>query len=208
MAKVIWKGSTLLAPMPAALVTCGTLEKPNILTVAWTGIINTQPPKTYISIRPERFSYPLIRESGEFVINMTTKSLVAATDFCGVRSGRDTDKFAACGLNVEPASQLNCPVLVQSPLSLECRISDVLELGSHHMMLADIVAVNVDERLISASGKLELNRAELIAFAHGAYYELGKQLGTFGYTVAKNSGATQGKAKKSFKQTGKSKKGN
>ena len=196
MAKLNWKGSTLLAPLPAALITCGTLEKPNILTVAWTGIINTQPPKTYISIRPERFSYPLIRDSGEFVINLTTKTLVAAADFCGVRSGRDTDKFAACGLDAEPATQLSCPMLSQSPVSLECRVTNVLELGSHHMMLADIVAVNVDESLIAKSGKLQLDRAELIAFAHGAYYELGRQLGTFGYTVAKkprakNTGPTK-----------------
>ena len=197
MAKLNWKGSTLLAPLPAALITCGTLEKPNILTIAWTGIINTQPPKTYISIRPERFSYPLIRDSGEFVINLTTKPLVAAADFCGVRSGRDTDKFATCGLDAEPATQLNCPMLSQSPVSLECRVTNVLELGSHHMMLADIVAVNVDESLISKSGKLELDRAELIAFAHGAYYELGRQLGTFGYTVAKKTRTTNAGSTKS-----------
>lgn len=185
MPKQIWKGSTLLAPMPAVLVTCGTSDAPNVFTVAWTGIINTQPPKTYISVRPERFSYPLIRESGEFVINLTTRRLLRAVDFCGVRSGYDTDKFAACGLTAEPASQLRCPLLAESPLSLECRVTQVLELGSHHMLLADIVAVNADESLISESGKLQLNHADLIAFAHGAYYELGRQLGTFGYSVAK-----------------------
>lgn len=191
MAKQIWKGSTLLAPMPAALVTCGTLDAPNIFTVAWTGIVNTQPPKTYISVRPERFSYALIRESGEFVINLTTRRLLHAVDFCGVRSGRDTDKFAVCGLTAEPASQLTCPMLAESPLSLECRITDLLELGSHHMMLADIVAVNADEALITSSGKLQLDRADLIAFAHGAYYELGRQLGTFGYSVAKKKPAAR-----------------
>lgn len=187
MAKQIWKGSTLLAPIPAALITCGTLDAPNIFTVAWTGIVNTQPPKTYISVRPERFSYPLIRESGEFVINLTTKHLLRAVDFCGVRSGRNTDKFAVCGLTAEPASQLNCPMLSESPLSLECRVTDVLELGSHHMLLADIVAVNADQALLSESGKLRLDHADLIAFAHGAYYELGRQLGTFGYSVAKKA---------------------
>lgn len=189
MAKQTWKGSTLLAPVPAALITCGTLDAPNVFTVAWTGIVNTQPPKTYISVRPERFSYPLIRQSGEFVINLTTRRLLRAVDFCGVRSGRDTDKFALCGLTAEPASQLACPMLAESPLSLECRVTDVLELGSHHMMLADIVAVNADEALISESGKLQLNHADLIAFAHGAYYELGRQLGTFGYSVAKKPAA-------------------
>lgn len=196
MAKQTWKGSTLLAPMPAALVTCGTLDAPNIFTVAWTGIVNTQPPKTYISVRPERFSYPLIRQSGEFVINLTTRRLLHAVDFCGVRSGRDTDKFSMCSLTAEPASQLSCPLLAESPLSLECRVTDVLELGSHHMLLADIVAVNADEALIAESGKLQLNHAELIAFAHGAYYELGRQLGTFGYSVAKKTAAKKGRPTK------------
>lgn len=196
MAKQTWKGSTLLAPVPAALVTCGTLDAPNVFTVAWTGIVNTQPPKTYISVRPERFSYPLIRQSGEFVINITTRRLLRAVDFCGVRSGRDTDKFALCSLTAEPASQLSCPMLAESPLSLECRVTDVLELGSHHMMLADIVAVNVDEALIAESGKLQLSHADLIAFAHGAYYELGKQLGTFGYSVAKKPAAKKGRFSK------------
>lgn len=187
MSKQTWKGSTLLAPMPATLVTCGTLDAPNIFTVAWTGIINTQPPKTYISVRPERFSYPLIRQSGEFVINLTTRGLLRAVDFCGVRSGRDTNKFAECKLTAEPASKISCPLLAESPLSLECRVTDVLELGSHHMILADIVAVDVDEALIAESGKLRLNDADLIAFAHGAYYELGRQIGTFGYSVAKKT---------------------
>ena len=193
MAKQSWKGSTLLAPIPAALVTCGTLDAPNVFTVAWTGIVNTQPPKTYISVRPERFSYPLIRQSGEFVINISTRRLLRAVDFCGVRSGRDTDKFALCNLTAEPASQLSCPMLAESPLSLECRITDVLELGSHHMMLADIVAVNADESLLAENGKLQLNHADLIAFAHGAYYELGQQLGTFGYSVAKKPLAKKGR---------------
>lgn len=199
MAKQSWKGSTLLAPIPAALVTCGTLDAPNVFTVAWTGIVNTQPPKTYISVRPERFSYPLIRQSGEFVINITTRRLLRAVDFCGVRSGRDTDKFALCNLTAEPASLLSCPMLAESPLSLECRITDVLELGSHHMMLADIVAVNADESLLAENGKLQLNHADLIAFAHGAYYELGRQLGTFGYSVAKKPLSKKGR---SFKNGG------
>lgn len=196
MSKQTWKGSTLLAPMPATLVTCGTLDAPNIFTVAWTGIVNTQPPKTYISVRPERFSYPLIRQSGEFVINLTTRQLLRAVDFCGVRSGRDTDKFSVCGLTAEAASQLSCPMLAESPVSLECRVTDVLELGSHHMMLADIVAINADEALIAENGKLQLNHADLIAFAHGAYYELGRQLGTFGYSVAKKTAAKKGRPAK------------
>ena len=187
MAKQSWKGSTLLGPLPPVLVSCGTLEKPNILTIAWTGIINTHPPKTYISIRPERFSYPLIKESGEFVINLPTKPLVRAVDFCGVRSGKDTDKFEKCSLHAEPATKISCPMIAESPLSLECKVTDEIPLGTHNMLLADIVAVNADESLLDKSGKLDMGRAQLIAFAHGAYYELGKQLGTFGYSVEKKS---------------------
>ncbi|MEG0854450.1 MAG: flavin reductase family protein [Angelakisella sp.] len=166
-------------------MTCGNIEKPNVFTVAWTGIINTIPPKTYISVRPERYSYDLIRESGEFVINLTTKDLVRATDFCGVRSGRNTDKFAEMKLNAEPTTQLSCPMLVESPVCLECRVTDMLELGSHHMFLADIVAVDVDEKLLDSTGKLRLDRCELLAFAHGEYYGLGERLGSFGYSVRK-----------------------
>ncbi|MBP0981166.1 MAG: flavin reductase family protein [Oscillospiraceae bacterium] len=194
MAKQSWKGSTLLGPLPPVLVSCGTLEKPNILTIAWTGIINTHPPKTYISIRPERFSYPLIKESGEFVINLPTKPLVRAVDFCGVRSGKDTDKFEKCSLHAEPATKISCPMIAESPLSLECKVTDEIPLGTHNMLLADIVAVNADESLLDKSGKLDMGRAQLIAFAHGAYYELGKQLGTFGYSVEKNSTQKRKKA--------------
>lgn len=185
MSKQCWKGSTLLGPIPPTLVTCGSVEKPNILTVAWTGIINTIPPKTYISLRPERYSYDIITQSGEFVINLPTVSLVRAVDYCGVRSGRDTDKFAAMGLTTEPAFQLGCPMLEESPVCLECKVTDRLELGSHHMLLADIVAVNVDEKLLDSSGKLHLDKAKLLAFAHGDYYALGERLGSFGYSVRK-----------------------
>lgn len=194
MAKQSWKGSTLLGPLPPVLVSCGTLEKPNILTIAWTGIINTHPPKTYISIRPERFSYPLIKESGEFVINLPTKPLVRAVDFCGVRSGKDTDKFEKCSLHAEPATKISCPMIAESPLSLECKVTDEIPLGTHNMLLADIVAVNADESLLDKTGKLDMGRAQLIAFAHGAYYELGKQLGTFGYSVEKKSTQKRKKA--------------
>lgn len=194
MAKQSWKGSTLLGPLPPVLVTCGSIEKPNILTIAWTGIINTHPPKTYISIRPERFSYPLIKESGEFVINLPTKPLVRAVDFCGVTSGRNTDKFEKCSLHAEPASQTGCPMLMESPLSLECRVTDEIPLGTHNMLLADIVAVNADESLLDKSGRLNMEKAQLIAFAHGAYYELGRQLGTFGYSVEKKSTQKRRKA--------------
>lgn len=206
MAKQSWKGSTLLGPLPPVLVTCGSIEKPNILTIAWTGIINTHPPKTYISIRPERFSYPLIKQSGEFVINLPTKPLVRAVDFCGVTSGKNTDKFEKCSLHAEPASQISAPMLAESPLSLECRVTDEIPLGTHNMLLADIVAVNADESLLDADGRLDMSRAQLIAFVHGAYYELGKELGRFGYSVEKKSTQRRRKALNQSKTKGDGKK--
>lgn len=185
MEKQIWSGGALLAPVPPVLVTCGTMAKPNILTVGWTGIINTVPAKTYISIRPERYSYSMIRESGEFVINLPTADMARAVDFCGVRSGRQTDKFAANGLIPQPAAEVVCPILAQSPLSLECRIFEQMDLGSHTMFLADIIAVDVQSDLIDSAGKLHLDRAGLLAYAHGEYFALGKKLGSFGFSVRK-----------------------
>lgn len=185
MGKIVWKGGTLLAPAPPALVSCGTLEHPNLLTVAWTGIVNTHPPMTYISIRPERYSYPLIRESGEFVINLTPASLIRAADFCGVRSGRDLDKWEACKLTPAPASALSAPLVQECPLSLECRVKQILPLGTHDMFLSEIAAIDLDETLIDKNGRLDLAKAGLAAFAHGEYFELGKCIGTFGFSVRK-----------------------
>lgn len=185
MSKAQWRGATLLAPVPAVMVSCGTIEESNILTIAWTGIINSNPPKTYISIRPERYSYKVIKETGEFVINLTTSSLVRATDFCGVRSGRDFDKFEKMALTKESAVHLNCPMIEESPVNLECRVTEIIPLGSHDMFLADILAVNVDEQYLDERGKLHLDKAQLISYAHGEYFELGKKLGSFGYTVRK-----------------------
>lgn len=185
MSKVQWKGGALLAPVPPVLVTCAAGEQQNVFTVAWTGIINTNPPKTYISVRPSRFSYGLIAESGEFVINLTTSSLVRAADSCGVFTGRKVDKFKKLHLTPEPASQVRCPALAESPMSLECRVTDRIPLGTHEMFLADIVAVDVDEKLLDRDGKLHLERADLLAYAHGDYFTLGKRLGSFGFSVKK-----------------------
>lgn len=185
MAKIQWKGGALLAPVPPALVTCGLGEEINVLTVAWTGIVNTQPPKTYISVRPSRHSHRLIRESGEFVINLTSAELVRAADWCGVHTGKKVNKFERCHLTPSSASEVGCPLLAESPLSLECRVTDVISLGSHDMFLADIVAVDVEESLVGKDGKLHLERANLVAYAHGDYYELGRRLGSFGFAVAK-----------------------
>ncbi len=186
MSKINWKGSTLLSPVPPTMVSCGDIDgENNIITIAWTGIINSQPPKTYISVRPQRHSYNMIKESGEFVINLTTVPLARAADYCGVYTGAKVDKFEKCKLTRERASQVKCPMIAESPLSLECKVTDVVELGSHHMFLADIVAVNVAEEYIGEDGKLCLERAELCAYAHGDYFALGKKLGKFGFSAAK-----------------------
>ena len=192
MAKTKWRGGTLLAPVPPALVTCKDGDRENVLTVAWTGIVNSDPPKTYISVRPSRYSYEIIKNSGVFAINLTTKALVRAADWCGVRTGAKLDKFERCRLLREKANEIDCPILADSPLVLECRVTDVIPLGSHDMFLADIVAVDVDEALVDESGKLHLDRAGLVAYSHGEYFELGKRLGKFGYAVAKKK-KTQGK---------------
>lgn len=185
MGRKILAPGTLLSPLPAVMVTCGTKEKANILTIAWTGIINTRPPMTYISVRPSRHSYGIIKESGEFVINLTTSKLVRETDFCGVRSGRDMDKAAKCGLHLEDASSVSAPIISESPLSLECRVKEICPLGSHDMFIADIVAINADERYIDSKGKINLQQAGLMAYSHGEYFSLGRKLGEFGYSVAK-----------------------
>ena len=185
MAKIKWRGGALIAPVPPAMVSCGNMEKSNIITVAWTGITNTVPPKTYISVRPSRYSYNLIKESGEFVINLTTSELIKRADYCGIYTGAKVDKFAKCGLDKVEASEVACPIIAQSPLSLECKVTDIIELGSHHMFMADIVAVDVDDSLVDAKGKLHLERAGLAAFAHGEYFELGKKIGYFGISADK-----------------------
>ncbi len=185
MAKQIWKGSTLLAPVPPTLVSCGTVDQPNVLTVAWAGVINTQPPRVGISIRPERHSYGLIKDSGEFVINLPTVPLLRAVDWCGVRSGRDYDKFREMGLTAAAASAVSAPLVEESPLNLECKVFQVIPLGSHDLFLADVAAIQVDESLVDSTGKLRLDKANLLAYAHGQYFSLGDVLGTFGYSVRK-----------------------
>lgn len=196
MAKVEWKGGALLAPLPPALVTSGTLEKPNVCTVAWCGILATRPPKTYISLRPERLTYELVRAGGEFVINLPTAALARAVDRCGVKSGREEDKLDVCRLTPLPAFQVAPPLIAQSPLSLECRLTGTQPLGSHDMLLADIVAVAAEDTLIDAGGRLQLEKAGLLAYAHGGYFKLGEQLGTFGFSVRKRSSKNTSKRKK------------
>lgn len=187
MAKQVWRGGNMLYPLPAVMVSCADASgASDIVTVAWTGTICTNPPMLYVSIRPERASYRLIRESGEFVVNLTTRRLQRACDWCGVRSGRDYDKWVECGLTPAPAAKLElAPVIAESPVNIECKVTEVKELGSHHMFLASVEAVQVDESLVDVRGRLDLARAGLTAYSHGEYFELGQRLGTFGYSVRK-----------------------
>jgi len=186
MSKKVWEPCSILSPVPAVLVTVRDKDgRPNVLTVAWAGTVCSKPAMVSISVRKERFSHHILTETGEFVINLTTKKLLRATDYCGVRSGRDEDKFAAMHLLTEDAVAVKAPLLTDSPVNIECRVEKVLELGSHDMFLARVEKVDVDERCLDEEGKLSLEKAGLIAYAHGAYHELGKVLGTFGYSVKK-----------------------
>ena len=185
MSKLIWKPGNLIAPVPAAMVSCGTMEKPNIITIAWTGNVSSSPAKVSISVRPERYSYGLIKESGEFVLNLTTAALVRAADFCGVRSGREVDKFAQLGLTPLPAREVACPLVGESPVNLECRVCDIIPLGSHDLFLADVLAVHVEEELVDDHRRLRMDQCHLAAYAHGEYFALGKKVGSFGFSVRK-----------------------
>ena len=181
-----WKAGTMISPVPAVMVSCGDIDgEKNIITIAWTGTICSEPAMCYISVRPERHSYDMIRRSGEFVINLTTEALARATDWCGVRSGKDFDKFEYCGLTAERCKNISAPAIQESPVNIECRVKQIIPLGSHDMFIADIVAVDVDEKLLDERGKLHLERAGLAAYAHGDYFELGKKIGNFGFSVAK-----------------------
>lgn len=185
--KQSWKPGTMIYPLPAVLVSCGaTPDEYNIFTVAWTGTVCTNPPMCYISVRPERHSYEIIKRTGEFVINLTTKRLARATDWCGVRSGRDYDKFAQMGLAASPAAVVAAPVVEESPVAIECRVKQIVPLGSHDMFVADVVNVLVDEEYIDPeSGRLDLQRAEPITYCHGEYFSLGEVIGHFGWSVRK-----------------------
>lgn len=193
MGKIKWRGGALIAPLPAVMVSCGDMDNSNIITVAWTGIINTIPPKTYISVRPKRHSYDMIKSSGEFTINLTSESLVPAADFCGMYTGRKVDKFARCALTKEAGSENKCPMIAQSPISIECKVADIVPLGTHDMFIADIVAVHVDDGMLDKNGKLCIEIARLAAYAHGEYYALGKKLGSFGFSAVKKKNRSHSK---------------
>ena len=186
MSKVTWKPGTFLYPLPVVMVSCGTMEESNIITVAWTGIINTDPAMVYISVRPTRHSYNIIKESGEFVINLTTKDLTYATDWCGVKSGAQVDKFKEMHLTKEKANFVKCPMIKESPVSVECRVKEIKELGSHHMFVAEVLGINADEKYIDEKGAFDISKCDLITYANGKYFSLGKKIGKFGFSVQKN----------------------
>lgn len=187
MSKQIWKPGTMVYPLPAVMISCGTMEKANIITVAWTGTICTNPAMTYISIRPERYSYDLIRNTGEFVMNLTTEALAYATDWAGVKSGREYDKFQQLGLTKEPASWVQCPMIQESPVNIECKVMEIKELGSHHLFLSEVLAVHATDELMDENGKFCLEKANLLTYSHGKYFSLGKELGKFGFSVQKKT---------------------
>lgn len=211
MSKVTWKGSVLLAPLPAVLVSCGSAEKPNIITIGWTGVICSRPPITYISVRPERYSFELIRSSGEFVINIPSSSMARKVDFCGIYTGAKVDKFARCDFTPQESVSVSCPGIAEAPLSLECRVREIKEFGedaTHVMFIADIMSVRAEESLLDESGRLCLERAKPLGYSHGEYYEPGRFLGKIGFSTdkpGKKSGSVKGKPTEKPKKTAKTK---
>jgi len=187
MSKVLWKPGTMIYPLPAVLVSCGSVpEEYNIITISWTGTICTDPAMCYISVRPGRHSYNIIKKNGEYVINLTTKSIAFAADWCGVKSGKEHKKFSEMGLTPFPASKIKAPLIKESPVNIECVVKEIKELGSHHMFISEVVAVNADEKYIDENtGLFKLNDAVPICYSHGKYYETGRYIGKFGFSVEK-----------------------
>ncbi len=204
MGKSVWKPGTVVYPVPAVMVSCGDIDgEKNIITVAWTGTINTNPPMTYVSIRPERHSYEMIKKSGEFVINLVTEKLAYACDYCGVRSGKDVDKFKEMKLTAVKGNEVSSPLIYESPVNIECKVKDIVELGSHHMFIGEVVSVSVSDEYMDETGKFHFNKSKPICYSHGGYFGLGKQLGTFGYSVKKQDNKKENSPKKErWRKTG------
>ncbi|WP_271714064.1 flavin reductase family protein [Anaeromicropila herbilytica] len=188
MSKEFWKAGNMVYPLPAVMVSVGGESyKPNIITIGWTGTICTNPAMVYISVRPERYSYDIIKETGEFVINLTTENLVKAVDYCGVKSGRDIDKFKEMNLTAVTGNQITAPYIKECPVNIECKVEQILKLGSHDMFIAKVLGVHVDKKYMNERGKFELNKANPIVYSHGEYYGIGKLLGTFGYSIRRKN---------------------
>lgn len=187
MARKYLKGGALTAPLPPVMVTVGEGEKTNIITIGWTGILATHPPKTYISVRPERYSYELLKQCGEFVINLPCVSLAYAVDFSGIYTGKKVDKFSVLGLTKAESKEVKAPSIAECPISIECRICEVVPMGTHDVFYADIVSVSCDEEIMDKNGRICFDRADLLAYAHGEYFSLGKKVGTFGFSTNKTA---------------------
>ncbi len=186
MARQLWKPGNMLYPVPAVMVTCKKEgEKANIITIAWAGTISSTPPMVSISVRPERYSHDIIKETGEFVINLVTEELTFATDYCGVKSGRDIDKFKEMNLHECPGMSVKTPGIAESPVNIECKVTQMIPLGSHDMFLAEVTGVQIDDKYMDESGKFDLNSLGLVAYSHGEYFTLGENIGKFGYSVKK-----------------------
>lgn len=186
MAKQNWKPGNMLYPLPAVLVSCqGNDGKPNLITIGWVGTICSDPAMVSISVRPERYSYHMLKETGEFVINLTTEELLEATDYCGVASGRDVNKWEKMNLTPLPSEKVSVPAVAESPINIECKVTEVKELGTHHMFIAEVVNVRADEKYMDEKGKFHLEQSKPIAYSHGTYFSLGEELGKFGYSVRK-----------------------
>jgi flavin reductase (DIM6/NTAB) family NADH-FMN oxidoreductase RutF len=201
MTKITWKAGTMLSPLPPALISCGSVDKPNVMTAAWSGIICTEPTLVYVSIRPSRYSNELIRKTQEFVINVPTVKLARAVDWCGVKSGRNVDKFKQMHLTALKCAKISAPQIKESPISLECRVKEITSYGSHDMFLAEVLAVNVDDEFIGEKNDLNLEKAGLLAYAHGFYYALGRKLGKFGWSVEKKKTIKKRRARQKAEQT-------
>lgn len=201
MGKQSWKPGNMLYPLPAVLVTVADKQgNQNIFTVAWAGTVCSDPAMVSISVRPERYSYHMIEETGEYVINLTTEKLTYATDYCGVKSGRDVDKFKEMKLTPVAADKVSAPLLAESPVNIECKVKEIIKLGTHDMFLAEVVAVHADEAYMDEKGKFSLTKAHPMVYSHGTYFSLGKELGTFGYSVRKKNGSMPAKKKQSKSQ--------
>lgn len=205
MSKDFWKAGNMVYPLPAIMVSVGSESyKPNIITVAWTGTICTNPAMVYISVRPERYSYDIMKESMEFVINLTTEDLVKAVDYCGVKSGRNVDKFKEMNLTAVPGNLVKAPYIKECPVNIECKVEQIIPLGSHDMFIAKVLGVHVDTKYLNEKGKFELNKAKPIVYSHGEYYGIGQLLGSFGYSIRRKkseNGETKDKKKHMIKDT-------
>ena len=200
MTKISWKSGTMISPLPAALISSGTVENPNVMTVSWTGIINSDPTITYVSIRPSRYSHEIISKTGEFVINLSTYALAEATDYCGVKSGRTENKFEKMNLTPAKCEKVSAPQVEESPVSIECRVIEVKKYGTHDMFIAEVLAVNVDDKYVEEDGRLALEKAGVISYIHGEYYTLGRKIGDFGFSVNKKRLAKAEKTKEEAKK--------